>query len=1207
VFEFLNATTLDTRTDSIDVLDSQIATLDIAVSGPVVFDEDTGSRATTLVVTRNTPTDVPLLVTIVSSDPTEARTIATAFIPIGSTSVSVPVASIDELISDGTNIVQFTAAASGFVGDTVEVRVAAVDNVDIYDRLGDRNVKRQQGQLRIEGNTIRFPSQWGIEVEAGPVDNGTQSHPGPLRNFPTLSADRIVPGAVIVNNVVANLRSAQGGIHVSGSSSNVPASNPFVRITNNTVFGEEVLQQQTARTQADIIFMVDVSASMAPNINALKSELAQFDQRINSSIDANYGLLEFPGSVFNTDPEFLVDLMPFSQFVTQPEFVNLTDSFTGTENGSRAILEALDDPNVVPLTDFSDRRPNAVTVPIVFTDEDDDSSLADITAAQILLRQRNAVFFGIVNPDRPGPNNTSSTYEAFAQVTGGATFDIDDFLRDPTAFFISFSNAFLSSVSGAASGTAILVDNNASPTILNNIIANTASGLTDRGTGTVIGANFFQGNNLNGSVGTNAIIAQPDAQGNLPPLFVEPRLGNFYLAQGTAAIDSSLNSFQDRPNFVAVKSPLGLAESPVVAPEFDAFGQKRLDDPSQPSATGLGNDIFKDRGAIERADFNSGFARLDIPRDNDAVDRDPRGTIVWLAEPDFPNQFVVELVDDGVGINDDLITSLQFQLFQDGAMLDQGEDYFFTYNPNSNRVIFTALTTFELEHTYTILVDRSPELGIRDLAGNLLLANQTNGQIRFDILLTDEANDAPQNVIPGPQTIFEGSSIRMSNGGATLAYAMGGESLLFTERLGRTDAVVIDVIVPGPGSPLDVSVSGVGTGRATIQITLATDASGASISTTDAIVEAIQRSAIANALVTVTATANSVFVPIVSQLGPREIGGTFSFAAGAETLTFNKALSVSDRVQVELLNPNAANQSLSLSVSGIGSGLATIRILLATDANSTLTSTTDAVLMAVLDSPEAASLVTASATGTGIVEPAVGPRTTANQNPLRVGDVDAFLNRYPIPGVVYTPEDGILKVTIAADNSKHTEVVAPTPVPTEIVGSLRVAVAAEVLTFSKRLSVAELVQVEFFDPGAANQPFSLSVTGVGTGGHINGVSNTLKKHFPSLKVFAVEPSDSPVLSGGSSGPHAIQGIGAGFVPANYAGSLVDDIITVTKEEAYGMVRLAASKEGLLAGISTGASLAAVKRVLELAGPGQKIMTFAYDTGERYLSVGELFS
>ncbi len=671
VFEFVNAATLDTRTDSLDVLDSQIPTLTVTVTGAAVFAEDAGAGASTLTITRNTPTDVPLTVTIVSSDPTEARTATTAFIPVGSTSITVPVASIDELISDGTNIVQFTAAAAGFVSDTAQVRVTAVDNVEFYNRLGDRNLERQQGQLRIEGNTIRFPSQWGIEVASTPSpDNGTQTHPGPLRNFPTLSTDKIVPGATIINNVVANLGNGQGGIHVSGSSSNVPASNPFVRIINNTVFGEEILQQQTNRTQADIIFMVDVSGSMQPNIDALKAELAQFDQRVNSTIDALYGLIMFPGPG-NTDPVFLIDLMPFSQFVVDPLFVNLTDSPTGLEEGSRAILEALDDPNFIPATDFTDRRPNAVTVPIVFTDEDDDSSITDQRAALALLQQRKAVFFGIDNPDAPGPNNTASTYEAFAQVTGGSTFDIDDFLLDPTSFFISFSNAFLSAVGGAASGTAILVDNNASPTILNNIIANTARGLTDLGTGTVIGANFFQGNTNPGSLGTNAIVAQPNAQGNLPPLFVEPRLGNFYLAKGTAAIDSSLNSFQDRPNFVAVKSPLGLAESPIVAPEIDAFGQKRLDDPSQPSATGLGQNIFKDRGAIERADFDGGFARLDIPRDNggNPPDLDPRDTRVWLANPSFPNQFVVELVDNGVGINDDLITSLQFQLFQDGTLL----------------------------------------------------------------------------------------------------------------------------------------------------------------------------------------------------------------------------------------------------------------------------------------------------------------------------------------------------------------------------------------------------------------------------------------------------------------------------------------------------------------------------------------------------------
>ncbi len=133
------------------------------------------------------------------------------------------------------------------------------------------------------------------------------------------------------------------------------------------------------------------------------------------------------------------------------------------------------------------------------------------------------------------------------------------------------------------------------------------------------------------------------------------------------------------------------------------------------------------------------------------------------------------------------------------------------------------------------------------------------------------------------------------------------------------------------------------------------------------------------------------------------------------------------------------------------------------------------------------------------------------------------------------------------------------------------------------------------------------VTGVGTGGHISGVSRTLKEHFPSLRVFAVEPSDSPVLSGGNPGPHAIQGIGAGFIPANYSGTFVEKVITITKDEAYGMARMAASREGLLAGISTGASLAAVKKVTELAAPGQKILTFAYDTGERYLSVAELFT
>ncbi len=134
--------------------------------------------------------------------------------------------------------------------------------------------------------------------------------------------------------------------------------------------------------------------------------------------------------------------------------------------------------------------------------------------------------------------------------------------------------------------------------------------------------------------------------------------------------------------------------------------------------------------------------------------------------------------------------------------------------------------------------------------------------------------------------------------------------------------------------------------------------------------------------------------------------------------------------------------------------------------------------------------------------------------------------------------------------------------------------------------------------------FDYLVTGVGTGGHITAVGKVLKEKFPHLKVVAVEPADSPVLSGGQPGPHAIQGIGTGFVPSIVDRSVIDDVITITKEEAFEMAQRAAKEEGLFIGISSGASLAAVKKVLAKS-PG-RVMTFCYDTGERYLSIPGLF-
>jgi cysteine synthase len=132
------------------------------------------------------------------------------------------------------------------------------------------------------------------------------------------------------------------------------------------------------------------------------------------------------------------------------------------------------------------------------------------------------------------------------------------------------------------------------------------------------------------------------------------------------------------------------------------------------------------------------------------------------------------------------------------------------------------------------------------------------------------------------------------------------------------------------------------------------------------------------------------------------------------------------------------------------------------------------------------------------------------------------------------------------------------------------------------------------------------ITGVGTGGHITGCAEVLKKAFPKLKVYAVEPELSPVLSGGSPAPHPLQGIGAGFIPSILNTDLLDGIIKVTKEEAFTFAKRVAKEEGLFVGISSGASLAAVNQKLKEFPKGSTVLTFCYDTGERYLSVEGLF-
>jgi cysteine synthase len=128
------------------------------------------------------------------------------------------------------------------------------------------------------------------------------------------------------------------------------------------------------------------------------------------------------------------------------------------------------------------------------------------------------------------------------------------------------------------------------------------------------------------------------------------------------------------------------------------------------------------------------------------------------------------------------------------------------------------------------------------------------------------------------------------------------------------------------------------------------------------------------------------------------------------------------------------------------------------------------------------------------------------------------------------------------------------------------------------------------------------ITGVGTGGHLSGVAQVLKAQWPQLKVYAVEPAASPVISGGAPSPHPIQGIGAGFIPKNLKTELLDGVIQVDAEPAREMARRSAAEEGMLVGISSGATLAAIAQKLPELPPGSTVLGFNYDTGERYLSV-----
>lgn len=313
---------------------------------------------------------------------------------------------------------------------------------------------------------------------------------------------------------------------------------------------------------------------------------------------------------------------------------------------------------------------------------------------------------------------------------------------------VPFSRIVNNTIYGDGSGVGIQVKDNSSPTILNNILANLQTGIqvSANSSTTVVGANLYQGNKANTAGTTTGSF--PILLGPNDPLFVNAATGNFNLAAGSRAIDASLNSLADRPAMTTVSAPLGIGPSPILAPLTDLTGKLRNDDPSKPSEPGLGQNVFKDRGALDRSDFTGPTAALLNPLDNDAsgTDQDLTLNSVLLAGQSLQN-FSVRLIDDtGTGIDDSTVASSKFVLRRDGVVLVENVDYLFGYDTTNDVARFTPLVGVWLtDHVYTITIDNTAATGIKDLAGNRLLPNQAVDQTLFTVTMKPvDFGDAPE-------------------------------------------------------------------------------------------------------------------------------------------------------------------------------------------------------------------------------------------------------------------------------------------------------------------------------------------------------------------------------------------------------------------------------------------------------------------------------
>lgn len=360
---------------------------------------------------------------------------------------------------------------------------------------------------------------------------------------------------------------------------------------------------------------------------------------------------------------------------------------------------------------------------------------------------------------------------------------------------VPFGRIVNNTIHGNGGGVGIQVSENASPTILNTIVSNVATGISIDATSTTteMGGLLFQNVgtlSTTGVIGAYAIVLGPD-----DPLFVDAANYNFLPAAGSKAIDSSIDSLDDRQNLFFVKDPLGISKSPILAPARDVYGQLRQDDPNVNPPAGQGENVYKDRGAVDRVDFIGPYAQLINPRDNDGEghDANPRDTIVNVATT--LTHFSIQLIDmaagggEGTGPNDASVLASTVMLLRDGRTLVRGVDYSFAYDTTSNTIRLSPIAgIWERDRQYEINLVNAE----RQVVNFLTSTPADEDSFTIEDLATPTANSVTFEfdtgyviLVPatGGTALVDGETFLLSHGAVTKSFELDSNGQVATGRV----------------------------------------------------------------------------------------------------------------------------------------------------------------------------------------------------------------------------------------------------------------------------------------------------------------------------------------------------------------------------------------------------------------------------------------